>query len=75
MRVTARDLLDVSVPNGAVTEAGVRANVSSYTRHHPNVAMTKAKISGNYANSVLAKQAPVSPKTLWGELASLRRTA
>jgi branched-chain amino acid aminotransferase len=34
---------------------GVRANVSSYTRLHPNVAMTKAKISGNYANSVLAK--------------------
>jgi branched-chain amino acid aminotransferase len=36
-------------------EHGVRANVSSFTRHHPNVMMTKAKISGNYANSVLAK--------------------
>jgi len=36
-------------------ERGVRANVSSFTRHHPNVMMTKAKISGNYANSVLAK--------------------
>src|SRR5262249_18729830 len=36
-------------------ENGVRANVSSYTRHHPNVVMTKAKISGNYPNSVLAK--------------------
>ena len=35
--------------------AGVRANVSSYTRHHPNVMMTKAKIAGNYANSALAK--------------------
>jgi len=34
---------------------GVRANVSSFTRHHPNVMMTKAKITGNYANSVLAK--------------------
>jgi branched-chain amino acid aminotransferase len=34
---------------------GVRANVSSFTRHHTNVMMTKAKISGNYANSVLAK--------------------
>jgi branched-chain amino acid aminotransferase len=33
----------------------VRANVASFTRHHPNVMMTKAKISGNYANSVLAK--------------------
>jgi len=36
-------------------EQGIRANVSSFTRHHPNVTMTKAKISGNYANSVLAK--------------------
>lgn len=36
-------------------EHGVRANVSSYTRHHPNVTMTKAKIAGNYVNSVLAK--------------------
>ncbi|MFN3492564.1 MAG: branched-chain-amino-acid transaminase [Anaerolineales bacterium] len=34
---------------------GIRANISSFTRHHPNVAMTKAKISGNYANSILAK--------------------
>ena len=29
--------------------------VSSFTRHHINVSMTKAKISGNYVNSVLAK--------------------
>ena len=36
-------------------ENGVRANVSSFTRHHPNVMMTKAKITGNYPNSVLAK--------------------
>ena len=34
---------------------GIRANISSFTRHHPNVSMTKAKISGNYANSILAK--------------------
>jgi branched-chain amino acid aminotransferase len=34
---------------------GVRANVSSYTRHHPNIAMTKAKIAGNYVGSILAK--------------------
>jgi branched-chain amino acid aminotransferase len=34
---------------------GVRANTSSFTRHHPNVTMTKAKICGNYVNSVLAK--------------------
>ncbi|HUH97062.1 MAG TPA: branched-chain amino acid transaminase [Anaerolineales bacterium] len=34
---------------------GIRANISSFTRHHPNVMMTKAKITGNYANSFLAK--------------------
>ncbi len=36
-------------------ERGVRANVSSFTRHHANAMMTKAKIAGNYANSVLAR--------------------
>jgi branched-chain amino acid aminotransferase len=36
-------------------DRGVRANISSFTRHHPNVMMTKAKVSGNYANSFLAK--------------------
>lgn len=36
-------------------ENGVRANVSSFTRHHPNVTMTKAKSTGNYTNSVMAK--------------------
>src|SRR3990172_4365255 len=36
-------------------EKGIRANIASFTRHHPNVMMTKAKIIGNYANSVLAK--------------------
>ncbi len=36
-------------------EMGIRANITSFTRHHPNVMMTKAKITGNYANSVLAK--------------------
>ena len=39
----------------AALEHGVRANISTFTRHHPNVMMTKAKISGNYPNSVLAK--------------------
>jgi len=34
---------------------GIRANVSSFTRHQPNVMMTKAKIAGNYPNSILAK--------------------
>src|ERR1051326_7002456 len=34
---------------------GIRAKVSSFTRHHVNVMMTKSKASGNYINSVLAK--------------------
>jgi branched-chain amino acid aminotransferase len=36
-------------------ENGIRAKISSYTRHHVNVMMTKSKASGNYINSVLAK--------------------
>lgn len=36
-------------------EKGVHMGVSSFTRHHTNVNMTKAKITGNYANSILAK--------------------
>ncbi len=36
-------------------EKGVRANVPSLTRLHPNVSITKAKISGNYVGSVMAK--------------------
>jgi len=35
---------------------GIRVKVSSYTRHHVNVSMTKAKVCGNYANSQLAKR-------------------
>jgi len=34
---------------------GVHVTVSSFTRHHPNVTMSKAKVSGNYVNSTLAK--------------------
>jgi branched-chain amino acid aminotransferase len=34
---------------------GLRACVSAFLRHHPAAMMTKAKISGNYVNSVLAK--------------------
>jgi branched-chain amino acid aminotransferase len=36
-------------------EKGIHANISTFTRHHPNVMMTKAKIAGNYVNSILAK--------------------
>lgn len=35
---------------------GVRAKVSTFTRHHVNVSMTKAKITGQYVNSILAKR-------------------
>ncbi|MCI0455327.1 MAG: branched-chain amino acid transaminase [Candidatus Dadabacteria bacterium] len=34
---------------------GIRAKIASYTRMHVNTFMTKAKISGNYVNSVMAK--------------------
>ncbi len=39
---------------------GIRVKTSSYARHHVNVMMTKAKISGNYVNSVLAKRETVA---------------
>ena len=35
---------------------GIRVKVSSLTRHHVNVAMTRAKVSGYYVNSILAKR-------------------
>ena len=34
---------------------GIRAKVSSFTRHHVNIALTRAKLSGQYVNSILAK--------------------
>lgn len=37
-------------------ENGIRVATSSFTRHHPNITMTKAKVTGAYINSVLAKQ-------------------
>jgi len=37
-------------------ERGIRAKVSSFTRHHPNVSMTKSKTCGDYVNSILAKR-------------------
>ncbi len=37
-------------------ERGIRAKVSSFTRHHPNVSMTKSKTTGAYVNSILAKR-------------------
>lgn len=37
-------------------EKGIRIRTSSYTRHHVNVAMCKAKANGHYINSMLALQ-------------------
>ena len=37
-------------------EAGIKVRTSSYTRHHVNITMCKAKTCGNYTNSMLALQ-------------------
>ncbi len=39
---------------------GLRICTSSYTRHHVNISMTKAKANGHYINSMLALQEAVS---------------
>jgi len=36
-------------------EQGIRAKFSSFTRHHVNVSMTRAKVAGYYVNSIMAK--------------------
>lgn len=35
---------------------GIRIRTSSHTRHHPNIAMCRAKANGQYINSMLALQ-------------------
>lgn len=35
-------------------ELGIKVRTSSYTRHHVNISMCKAKANGNYINSMLA---------------------
>jgi branched-chain amino acid aminotransferase len=35
-------------------EKGIKVRTSSFTRHHVNIAMCKAKANGNYINSMLA---------------------
>ncbi len=37
-------------------EKGIRIRTSSFTRHHVNITMCKAKANGNYMNSMLALQ-------------------
>ena len=44
-------------PNYMTPEArveGIRVRTSSYTRHHVNITMCKAKANGNYINSMMA---------------------
>jgi branched-chain amino acid aminotransferase len=39
----------------AAKETGVHMMVASLTRLHPNISMTKAKLTGNYVNSLMIK--------------------
>ncbi|HKJ76030.1 MAG TPA: branched-chain amino acid transaminase [Gammaproteobacteria bacterium] len=41
-------------------ERGIRIKTSSFTRHHVNITMCKAKANGNYMNSMLALQEAVA---------------
>jgi len=39
---------------------GIRVKISSFTRHHVNVSMTKSKTCGDYVNSMLAKREAIT---------------
>ncbi|NWN92715.1 branched-chain amino acid transaminase [Marinobacter adhaerens] len=41
-------------------ERGIKVRTSSYTRHHVNITMCKAKANGNYINSMLALNEAIS---------------
>lgn len=41
-------------------ENGIRIRTSSYTRHHVNISMCKAKANGHYINSMLALQEAIT---------------
>ncbi|HKK05769.1 MAG TPA: branched-chain amino acid transaminase [Gammaproteobacteria bacterium] len=41
-------------------EKGIRIKTSSFTRHHVNITMCKAKANGNYMNSMLALNEAIS---------------
>lgn len=60
--------IDLSIPKLAIAawewgpylgeeaqKSGIHMMVASFTRLHPNVNMTKAKVTGNYANSMMVK--------------------
>ncbi|MGD8429531.1 MAG: branched-chain amino acid transaminase [Ectothiorhodospiraceae bacterium] len=41
-------------------DRGIRVKTSSFTRHHVNVTMCRAKVTGHYVNSILAVQEAVA---------------
>ena len=41
-------------------EKGIRIKTSSFTRQHVNISMTKAKVCGNYTNSIMGKVEAIS---------------
>ena len=41
-------------------KTGIKVRTSSFTRHHVNISMTRAKANGNYINSMLALQEAIS---------------
>jgi branched-chain amino acid aminotransferase len=41
-------------------EKGIRVKTSSFTRQHVNISMTKAKVCGNYTNSIMGKVEAIS---------------
>jgi branched-chain amino acid aminotransferase len=41
-------------------QKGIKVRTSSFTRHHVNISMTRAKANGNYINSMLALQEAIS---------------
>jgi len=41
-------------------ELGIKVRTSSFTRHHVNISMTRAKANGHYINSMLALQEALS---------------
>ncbi|MET1077549.1 MAG: branched-chain amino acid transaminase [Pseudomonas sp.] len=41
-------------------KSGIKVRTSSFTRHHVNISMTRAKANGNYINSMLALQEAIA---------------
>ena len=54
-------------------EKGIRVKTSSYARHHVNVTMARAKMSGTYANSILGDARGDAARLRRGPAARRRR--